>query len=85
MQASVEISLYPLQDGYITPIVDFIGILQKEQTIEVRVNGMSTQLFGEFQVIMKTLTTAMEATFQQYQAAVFVMKVVNACLKDVKM
>lgn len=84
MQASVEISLYPLQDGYITPIVDFIGMLKNEQALEIRVNGMSTQIFGEFAVIMKTLTNAMEAIFQQYKSAVFVMKVVNASLKEVK-
>ena len=53
MQVSIELSLYPLNEKFISPIDDFINRLETYNIIEVRKNNMSTQLFGEFDVLMK--------------------------------
>jgi len=44
MEISVDISLYPLQEGYEKPILAFISALEKEQSIDVVRNELSTQL-----------------------------------------
>ena len=34
MEISVDISLYPLQEGYEKPILAFIAALEKEQSVD---------------------------------------------------
>ena len=55
MKASVEISLYPLDENYKKRIIDFIERLRESDKFEVITNGMSTQLFGEYDEIMDVL------------------------------
>ena len=50
MQISIEVSLYPLNENFISPIDNFISCLKKYDSIEVRTNNMSTQLFGELMI-----------------------------------
>ena len=64
MQISVEISLYPLNENYISSIDSFISCLKMYDSIEVRTNNMSTQLFGEFDDLIKILKVDMEKTFK---------------------
>ena len=55
MFVSIEVSLYPLNKEFIPLIDDFINSLEKYDKIEIRNNVMSTQLFGEFDDLMRIL------------------------------
>ena len=77
MQVSIELSLYPLNEKFISPIDDFINRLETYNIIEVRKNNMSTQLFGEFDVLMNILKVEMEKTFKKEINSVFNLKIVN--------
>ena len=56
MQISVDISLYPLKvAGYEKPILDFIDALEKKQNIDVVRNELSTQIHGDYDIVMQLL------------------------------
>lgn len=82
MKASVEISMYPLGRDYIPDIKDFIERLQGHSEIIVEVNGMSSQIFGEYRDIMEALTVEIEKSFEINGKSVFVMKIINAFLQQ---
>jgi uncharacterized protein YqgV (UPF0045/DUF77 family) len=84
MKASVEISMYPLGRDYIPEIKDFVDRLKKREGLTCEVNGMSTQIFGEFHLIMQALTEEMTVSFEKDGKSVFVMKVINAHLQREK-
>ena len=77
MSVSVDISLYPLKENFITPIDDFIASLQKYENIEVRTNSISTQLFGEYDTIMDILKKEISKTFDIEENVVLNIKIVN--------
>lgn len=81
MQASVEISMYPLGREYVPEIKNFIENLKKHKEITVETNGMSTQIFGAYREIMQILTNEIEASFVKFGKSVFVLKIVNAHLQ----
>ena len=55
MQLSVEISKYPLNENYIPAIQGFIDRLNTHKSITVLTNTMSTQVFGDFDDVMKLI------------------------------
>jgi uncharacterized protein YqgV (UPF0045/DUF77 family) len=77
MQIAVDISLYPLDKDFIPPIKDIIGRLSKLKDIEIEYNRMSTQLRGEFDVVMPVLTDEIRTTFKTVPKAVFAIKILN--------
>ena len=77
MSVSVDISLYPLKENFITPIDDFIASLQKYENIEIRTNSISTQLFGEYDTIMDILKKEISKTFDIEKNVVLNVKIVN--------
>lgn len=78
MKASLEISMYPLsRQNYDQPIEDFIHRMQQYKNLEVRVNMMSTQIFGEYEELMSALTQEMKTSFEREPAAIMVMKLLN--------
>lgn len=77
MDIGVEISLYPLHQQYIPPIQDFIDRLNADKRLRVVTNSMSTQVFGEYDAVMQTLTRELRTTFDRNDKAVFVMKVLG--------
>ena len=77
MPISVDISLYPLKESFIPPIDDFIASLKKYKTIEVRVNNMSTQIFGDYNIVMDILKKEINRTFRCEENVIFNIKVVN--------
>ena len=77
MDIGVEISLYPLHQENIPPIQNFIGRLNAEPRLRVVTNSMSTQVFGDYDVVMPTLVRELRATFADNDKAVFVMKVLG--------
>jgi len=82
MKASVEISMYPLGREFIPDIKEFIESLKKHEQIIVEVNGMSTQIFGQYRTIMSALTDEIEKSFEKHGKSVFVMKIINAFLQE---
>ncbi len=77
MDIGVELSLYPLNQQYIPPIQDFIDRLNLERGLRVETNSMSTQVFGDYELVMRTLTRELRKTFEGNDKAVFVMKVLG--------
>jgi len=80
MNASVEVSYYPLRPEFVTPILDFIKRLNEYEGIECNTNGMSTQVFGEFFEVMRILTNEIHKSFE-IPHSVFILKVINADLR----
>ncbi len=79
MKISIEISYYPLDTPYIPPIKDFISRLNQYSQIHVQTNGMSTQVFGEFDETLDILKNEIKKSFE-LPHSVFVMKIINADL-----
>lgn len=77
MDVAVEISLYPLREEFIPPITVFIERLNAHPDLKVVTNSMSTQVFGEYQLVMRTLTAEIGRSLQSIPKAVFVMKVLG--------
>ncbi|MFT4761414.1 MAG: hypothetical protein ACI9XO_003635 [Paraglaciecola sp.] len=82
MKASVEISMYPLKESYETPIIKFIERLNENEKLEVKTNTMSTQVFGDYDEIMATLTREMKRSFEEEKAVVMVLKIINMDLSE---
>jgi len=82
MKTSVEISYYPLLVEYIPPIKDFISRLNDVSDLVVKTNGMSTQVFGDYDLVMQTLTREIKKSFE-LPHSIFVLKVINADLNHV--
>lgn len=77
MQVAVDISLYPLDADFIPPIKDIIARLDARRGIEVEKNRMSTQIRGEYDVVMPVLSQEIRATFESVPQAVIAIKIVN--------
>lgn len=77
MQVAVDISLYPLDKDYIPPIKDVIDRLHAYDGIESWTNAMSTQLVGEFDIVMDALKTEIGVTFEALPKAVFAIRILN--------
>jgi uncharacterized protein YqgV (UPF0045/DUF77 family) len=79
MKTSVEISYYPLNQEFVPPIREFIDRINTYQGLKAITNGMSTQIFGEYDIVMEALTKEIRQSFNNPHS-VFVMKVINADL-----
>ena len=77
MELSVEISKYPLADDYIPAIKNFIERLQKINGLSVVGNTMSTQVFGDYDLVMDTLKNEIRYSYEQYGKAIFVCKFIG--------
>jgi uncharacterized protein YqgV (UPF0045/DUF77 family) len=81
MKTSVEISYYPLDQEFVPPIREFIDRINKYDGLVAKTNGMSTQIFGEYDIVMNALVREIGQSFQNPHS-VFVMKVINADLNN---
>lgn len=80
MNATAEISLYPLTEEYEQVVIDFIQEIKQNPNLEVEVNGLSTQIFGDYEEIMDCLKENLMETLENNKA-VFVMKIAKGLLK----
>ncbi|WP_105167490.1 YkoF family thiamine/hydroxymethylpyrimidine-binding protein [Pseudoalteromonas sp. T1lg23B] len=80
MKLSVEISKYPLHVDYVPFIKDFIERLKAHQELKVISNSMSTQVFGDYDVVMSQLQKHMKRSFEEYGKIVFVCKFISGDL-----
>jgi len=77
MKVAVDISLYPLDADYLPPIKDVIERFNGHDEIEVSTNAMSTQLLGEYDVVMQALQKEIGTSFEQLPKAVFTIRILN--------
>ena len=72
MIISAEISLYPLSNEYKDIIYNFIDKLKSNKNLKVISNGMSTQLFGDYQEVTSTLNFEMKSIFEMWNGKSFI-------------
>ena len=77
MEISVDISMYPLQKEYEAPISAFIERLKIEPSVAVSCNELSTQLHGDYRIIMKLLEEEIYSVFKEIPDSIFVLKFVG--------
>lgn len=74
MQISADISMYPLTDDYLPYIKSFIDRLENTQGLSVVGNTISTQIFGEFDLVMDTIKEEIRLSWQEFGRSIFVVK-----------
>lgn len=82
MQVAVDISLYPLKEDLIPPILDVIERLKSHDGLDVVTNPMSTQVRGEYDNVMSVLNAELKETFEKEPKAIFVIKILNNPIAD---
>lgn len=80
MKATIEISMYPLSDDYIQRVLDFLETLNQHDNITVETNGLSTQIFGDYDDLMEILKMEIFKVLMA-QDAIFVLKIGKGILK----
>lgn len=70
MKVTVEISLYPLHNEFEQIVIDYINSLQSHEEIVLMVNGLSTQVIGEYDHVMKTLNDLNKITLSKYRSVI---------------
>lgn len=83
MRISLDISLYPLTEGYVKPILKFIDQLETNDKLIVKRNSLSTQVFGEYRDVMDCINSEMESVFNVLPHSVFVMKFIGTDRADI--
>ena len=63
-------------------ITHFIKSLRKHPFITLETNGMSTQVFGDYDNVMSAINNEMKNNFLMQNKVVFNMKVINAHLQE---
>jgi uncharacterized protein YqgV (UPF0045/DUF77 family) len=77
MHVAVELSLYPLTDDFIPPILEFIERLKSRPGLVVTTNSMSTQVSGELDAVFAALRDEIGRSLAGPRRSVFVMKVLG--------
>jgi hypothetical protein len=81
MEIGVEISLYPLAERFAPQIHDFIARLTAVADLKVVSSSLSTQVFGDYELVFETLRRELRTTFasrgEQGGKAAFVLKVLG--------
>lgn len=78
MYITLEISYYPLLESFDNPVHEFITGLKEHEEIELKSGNMSSQLSGEFDIVMKALNNNMKKAMEKYPS-VFNIKISNTC------
>ena len=77
MKLLVEITMYPLHDGHLQSIDNFLALLNAAEEVEVKTGRMSTLLYGDHAPVMDLLKEAMAASHAEDEAsAAFVLKMI---------
>ena len=77
MEISIDISMYPLQKDFEAPILAFIAKIEENKDIEVIRNELSTQVHGDYHIIMSLLEKEMFSVFKDIPDSIFVIKFVG--------
>lgn len=76
MKVSIDISMYPLQEKFETPIIEFIKKLRNSGFV-IKENSLSTQIFGEYLEVMNFINQNIHEAFLDDKKCVFVLKIVS--------
>ena len=76
MNISVELTFTPLQDDYEPAIIEFIKKLRASH-LKVLENPLSTQVYGDYDAVMKTLAIEIKEAFQLIESGLLHMKIVK--------
>ena len=81
MKISAELTLTPLQNNFEEPIISFIKKLRASQFVVLE-NPLSTQIFGEYDLLMPYLTKEIRASFEDQENVVMNLKIVKSDRSD---
>jgi uncharacterized protein YqgV (UPF0045/DUF77 family) len=77
MKIVADMSLYPLKDGPIPDIIEFIKELQVQRGIEIVTNQLGTQLRGEFEAVTAAINNCMRKAMEAPNTVILVVKYLN--------
>lgn len=77
MKISVELTLTPLQNEFEAPIINFIKKL-RTSGLTVLENPLSTQVYGDYDTVMKLVTSELKNTFELIDSGILFMKIVKS-------
>lgn len=77
MKISVELTLTPLQNEFEEPIINFIKQL-RASGLKVLENPLSTQVYGDYDQVMKILTTEVKNVFELMDKGLLFIKIVKS-------
>ncbi|MBJ6369663.1 thiamine-binding protein [Snuella sedimenti] len=81
MKISVELTLTPLHDDYEPTIIHFIKKL-RASNLKVLENPLSTQVYGDYDTVMRLLTTEIKEAFELMERGLLLMKIVKSDRQD---
>ena len=76
MKISAEITLMPLKDDFIPVIKEFTKSL-RGLNLEILENPLSTQVYGEYDVLMNILISKIKNVFSQENSIMINLKIVK--------
>jgi uncharacterized protein YqgV (UPF0045/DUF77 family) len=85
MKISIELSLYPLaMENFKHEIWAFIKRLRQVEGLSVVTNGMSTQVFGDYDLAISNVIREIKHVHSTTDSAVFVCKFINGDRSEVE-
>lgn len=81
MKISVELTLTPLHDDYEPAIIHFIKKLRASK-LKVLENPLSTQVYGDYDVVMQLLTVEIKEAFELMERGLLYIKIVKSDRHD---
>ena len=81
MNIVADLSLYPLKDGPVPDIIDFIREMRERRGIEIVTNQLSTQLRGDFEAVTGAINHCMRLAMSAPNTVVLVVKYLNVDLE----
>lgn len=77
MNISVELTFSPLQNDFEDHIINFIKKL-RESGLTVLENPLSTQVYGDYDVVMKVLDQEIKTAFELMDKGLLYLKIVKS-------
>ncbi len=74
MKLTADLSLYPIQDDYVSVIDAFIEALRATDGIDIVTNSMSTQICGDYDRVFETVSRVLAASQERFGNQVLVVK-----------
>lgn len=77
MNIVADMSLYPLKDGPIPTIIEFIKAMRGQEGIEIVTNQLSSQISGSFEAVTAAVNHCMKKAMESPSTVVLVVKYLN--------